>query len=154
MSTFTSLTYHAVFGTKHRRSQITVKIRDELYSYIGGIIRSEKGYLLEIGGIADHIHILAGFSPAVAVAEMLRHIKAGSSKWLNERNDLTERFKWQTGYGAFTVSQSQVPVVRRYIQGQEEHHRVRSFEDEYRELLERHGIEFEERYLFDDENHG
>lgn len=154
MSTFTSLTYHVVFGTKHRRPIIARNVRDELYSYIGGIIRDERCHLLEIGGMQDHIHILAGFSPVAAVSDMLRQIKAGSSKWLNERDDVSNRFEWQTGYGAFTVSQSQVPVVRRYIQRQEEHHRVRSFKDEYMELLKRHGIQFEESYLFDNEHHG
>lgn len=153
MSTFTSLTYHVVFGTKYRRPRITENVRDELYAYIGGIIRDERGYLLQIGGMPDHIHILAGFSPAVAVSDMLRQIKAGSSKWLNERQDMIDRFEWQTGYGAFTVSQSQVEAVRRYIQRQEEHHRARSFKDEYMALLKRHGIAFEERFLFDDEHH-
>ena len=154
MSTFTSLTYHIVFGTKYRRLHITRNVQNDLYSYIGGIVRDERGHLLEIGGVEDHVHILADLSPAVAVSVMLRQIKAGSSKWLNERDDVNGRFEWQTGYGAFTVSQSQVPVVRRYIQGQEEHHRTRSFKEEYIEFLKRHGINFEERYLFDDEHHG
>jgi putative transposase len=154
MSTFTSLTYHVVFGTKLRRPLIRPEIRDHLYAYIGGIIRDEKGHLIEVGGMPDHIHILASFSPTVAVSVMLRQIKTGSSKWLNERPDVIDRFEWQRGYGAFTVSQSGIGRVRRYIQGQEEHHQKRSFSDEFVRLLQRHQIPFEERYLFDGEHHG
>jgi REP element-mobilizing transposase RayT len=154
MSTFTSLTYHIVFGTKYRRSRISEPFRDELYAYIGGIIRGEKGSLIEIGGMPDHIHILAGFSPAVSVSDMLRRIKGNSSKWANEQHNFVDRFEWQTGYGAFTVSHSQAPSVSEYIRNQEEHHRRRSFKDEFRSLLIRHGIQFEERYLFEDEHVG
>ncbi len=154
MSTFTNLTYHVVFSTKYRRNRIVEPFRDELYSYIGGIIRGEKGHLIEIGGMPDPIHLLAGFSPTIAVSDMLRRIKSKSSKWVNDNKKLVDRFEWQTGYGAFTVSQSQSPVVRRYLQRQAEHHRERSFRDEFIELLNRHGIEFEEKYLFEDEHVG
>ena len=115
-------------------------MNDDLYPYIGGIIRGEKGQLLEIGGTSDHLHILAGFHPTVAVSYMLQHMKKKSSKWVNEQKVLPNHFEWQKGYGAFTVSQSQVPAVRRYIQQQEEHHKKQTFKDEFLALLNRHNI--------------
>jgi putative transposase len=154
MSTFTRLTYHVVFGTKFRRNRIVEPFGDELYSYIGGIIRGEQGALLEIGGMPDHVHIFAAFSPAISVSDMLRRIKAKSSKWANDHQKLIDHFEWQKGYGAFTVSQSQIETVRDYIRNQEEHHRQKTFKDEFVNLLERHGIQFEERYLFEDEHVG
>ncbi len=125
-----------------------------MYSYIGGIIRGEQGHLIEIGGVSDHIHVLAGLSPTIAVSDMLKRIKAKSSKWINEEKKATARFHWQSGYGAFTVSRSQVSVLRQYIQNQEIHHRERAFEDEFVSLLQRHGISYDPRYLFESEHHG
>ncbi|MCH8042938.1 MAG: IS200/IS605 family transposase [Planctomycetes bacterium] len=153
-STFTSLTYHVVFSTKYRKNRITADLQEELYKYIGGIVRDQKGVLLEIGGVADHVHLLTGFSPTVAVSDVVRLIKANSSKWVNEKADTTRKFQWQTGYAAFTVSCSQVDVVRRYIQNQEEHHKTLSFRDEFLALLKRHGIEVDMRYVFEEEHVG
>ena len=154
MSSFTKLTYHVVYSTKHRRPTITESVRERLYEYIGGIIRGKNGHLIEIGGVADHIHILANFSASIAVADIVRDIKANSAKWANESGVLLERFEWQKGYGAFTVSASRTGAVRRYIQNQPEHHRRVSFEEEFVALLKRHGIEFDPRYLFEVEHHG
>ncbi len=154
MSTYTSLTYHIIFSTKYRKPRIDDAWKDDLYSYIGGIIRSEKGQLLEIGGIPDHIHILAGFHPTVAVSDMLQHIKGGSSKWINNEKKSRERFEWQAGYGAFTVSQSQVPTVRQYVQRQDEHHQKRSFKDEFLAILKRHNIDYDLKYVFETEHVG
>ena len=95
-STFTSLTYHVVFSTKYRRNRITAALREELYKYIGGVVRDQKGVLLEIGGVADHVHLLAGFSPTVAVSDVVRLIKANSSKWVNERPDTTRTTRLNT----------------------------------------------------------
>ena len=154
MSSYTKLTYHVVFGTRYRRPTITEAIRDRLYEYIGGIIRAKNGHLIEIGGIADHVHILSNFPPTIAVSDMVRDVKANSAKRANELRVLHDRFEWQKGYGAFTVSSSQVDTVSRYIQNQEEHHRANSFEEEYVALLRRHGISFERQYLFEAEHHG
>jgi REP element-mobilizing transposase RayT len=154
MSTFTNLTYHVIFSTKYRRDSVVGQFREELYAYIGGIIRGEKGHVIEIGGMPDHIHILTGFSPTIAVSDMLRRIKAKSSKWANAEKNLAARFEWQSGYGAFTVSQSQIPAVRKYIREQEEHHRHRTFKDEFVDMLERHGIEFDPQYVFEREHVG
>lgn len=148
-STYTNLLYHLVFSTKHRQAFITSELQDELYRYVGGIVRGEGGTLLEIGGVEDHVHLLVKFKPDQSVSRMLQLIKGNSSKWVNERPGREARFAWQTGYGAFTVSESQAPSVRQYIQRQPEHHRTRSFQDEYLDLLKKHGIEYDERYLWD-----
>jgi REP element-mobilizing transposase RayT len=147
--TFTNLLHHIVFSTKHRRPLIQPALRDQLYKYIGGIIRGQKGILLEIGGTPDHIHLVAKFKADHSVAEMLRLIKCNSSKWANERPEKTGEFNWQTGYAAFTLSESQLPTVRNYVRNQEEHHRRRTFQEEFLELLKRHGIEYDERYVWD-----
>jgi REP element-mobilizing transposase RayT len=147
--TFTKLLYHVVFSTKGREPLIGPDLRPELQKYIGGIIRGERGILLEIGGTADHLHVVARFRADVSVAEMARLIKCNSSKWANERPDRRFRFEWQSGYGAFTVSESQLEGVRHYVQGQEEHHRKRTFKEEFVAMLEKHGMEYDERYLWD-----
>jgi putative transposase len=147
--TFTNLLYHLVFSTKGRTPLIKREIQDDLYEYIGGIIRGEGGVLVEIGGISDHVHILSKFKPVKSVSEMLNRIKAKSSKWLNEDKMRGGKFDWQDGYAAFSVSESQAPQLRAYIQNQEQHHRRQSYQDEVRALLDKHGIEYDERYLWD-----
>jgi putative transposase len=147
-NTLTNLLYHVVFSTKNREPLIRDTFRDELEKYIAGIIRNEAGIQLGVGGVADHIHIVAKFRPDRSVAEMVRLIKANSSKWVNEKHGGHGRFAWQSGYGAFSVSQSQLDTLLRYVLNQEAHHRTRSFQDEYRDFLNRHGIEFDERYLW------
>src|ERR1700722_2515667 len=153
MSSFTSLLYHVVFSTKYRKPTLTESIRSETYRYIGGIIANKNGAMLEIGGIDDHVHILMSCPATIALAEFIRDIKANSSKWLHEEKHQAN-FQWQTGYSAFTVSCSQLEAVRQYICNQAEHHRKISFEDEFRLVLRRHGITFEEKYLFEREFHG
>ncbi len=108
---------------------------------------------MEIGGVADHIHMLAFLSATLPVADVIRDIKANSSRWMNEQLSNRLLFEWQKGYGAFTVSYSQIERVRCYIQQQEAHHRNRSFEQEYMEILTRHGIAYRREYLFEDEHH-
>ena len=147
--TFTNLLYHVIFSTKHRQPIITPDLQPDLYKYIGGIIRGQDGVLFEIGGIRDHVHLVAKFKPDASVAEMVRLIKANSSKWVNERPHPMGRFEWQVGYGASTVSESQLAAVREYVRSQEEHHRTRTFQEEFVEFLKRHGIEYDERYLWD-----
>ena len=148
-TTFTNLLYHIVFSTKNRNALIVPDLRDRLYPYLGGIIRAEKGTLLEIGGMSDHIHLLVRMRAENSIAEMTRLIKSNSSKWINEEVKQPTRFGWQTGYAAFSVSESQTPVVRQYLQNQEKHHRKTTFQDEFLALLERHGIEFNPRYVWD-----
>jgi REP element-mobilizing transposase RayT len=145
--TYTKLVYHIVFSTKERAPLITGEIRDRLYEYLGGVIRGEKGSLMEIGGVEDHVHLLARFGAATAVSDMVQRIKGSSSHWLNQRPE--SWFAWQGGYGAFTVSESQVTTVRDYIRNQEEHHKRLSFKDELITLLRKHRIDFDERGLLD-----
>jgi len=148
-STCCKLLYHIVFSTKRREPMITPALREELYLYIAGIVRGQNGLLLEIGGMADHLHIVVQFGPDVSVSAIVRLVKANSSKWTNERPGQAGRFAWQRGYGAFTVSLSQINAVRRYVRGQEEHHRQRTFQEEFVSFLRRHGIEYDERYLWE-----
>jgi len=154
MGSFTQLTYHVVFGTKFRARCLTESIQDRLYEYMGGTIRAKKGQLIQIGGMPDHVHILARLSPALSVAEVIRDVKANSSKWLNQLKEFASLFEWQIGYGAFTVSYERIDAVRNYIQNQKEHHRVKTFQEEYIDFLERHNISFQKEYLFEREHHG
>jgi REP element-mobilizing transposase RayT len=144
-STLTNLLLHVVFSTKDRRGLITADLQENLYPYIGGIIRGEKGVPLAIGGTKNHIHILAKFPASISVSDMLRRIKGNSSKWIKDKG---RPFAWQRGYAAFSVSQSLAGRVRTYIQGQEEHHKQNSFQDELISLLKIHGIEYDENYIW------
>jgi REP element-mobilizing transposase RayT len=147
--TYTNLLYHLVFSTKNRIPLISKNLQADLYAYIGGIVRGEGGKLLEIGGMPDHVHLLVKLKPSVSLSIMLNRIKAKSSKWINQEKLKLRKFGWQEGYAAFSVSESQVTKVRPYIQNQITHHRRQSFQEEFRALLVKHGIEFEERYLWD-----
>src|SRR5258708_4930616 len=136
--TYAKLNYHLVFSTKNRAPLITKTVQDDLYGYCGGILRGNGGVLLTAGGMPDHVHLLAGWGTSTSVAKMLQLIKTNSSKWMNERPDrIPGSFAWQIGYGAFTVSESQIPLVQKYIRNQEEHHRSLSFQGEFTELLKR-----------------
>lgn len=151
-STLSNLTYHIVFSTKYREPLITPELRDKIYPYIGGVVRNKGGTLIRIGGVANHVHLVARLRPDIALSDMMRLVKANSSKWVNERENRSGgRFGWQAGYGAFTVSPSQLPALIDYVDHQEEHHRGRTFEDEYVAILQKHGVEYDERYLFDGE---
>ena len=154
MGSYTKLTYHVVFGTKRRIKSIREQIREPLYRYISEVIRDRSGHLIEIGGIEDHLHVLANFSPARSVSNMVRDIKANAARWANGLTETKNRLEWQKGYSAFTVSHSNIESVRAYILNQREHHRTRTFEEEYTEFLKRHQIEFDARYLFEAEHQG
>ena len=151
-STFTNLLFHVIYSTKYRKPLIQAVWSERLFEYIGGIIRGERGILLEINGTADHIHFLAKFSPTIAVSDMLRLIKTNSSKWVHDQELAGPEFQWQTGFGAFSVSQSQVDRLRRYIQNQLRHHQQKTFREEFLELLRKHNIEFDERFVFEEEH--
>ena len=146
---FTSLHYHIIFSTKARSPFLTGDLPPRLFEYVGGILRAQGSALLAAGGMPDHVHLLAGLSKELAVAEAVRLIKANSSKWVHET--LADRFgfAWQAGYGAFTVSYSNLGKVKQYIAGQVEHHRTRTFQEEFVAFLKRHHIEYDERYLWD-----
>ncbi len=153
-STFTNLLYQIVYSTKYRQPTIAVEWQPDLYDYIGGLIRERDGINLQIGGMPDHIHVFAKLSPKLAIMDVLRDIKALSCKWVNDRGLLTERFEWQVGYGAFSVSHSNVDTLRNYIQNQAKHHERKSFKAEFLQLLKRHGIDFDLTYVFEEEHIG
>ena len=138
-STYSQLYYHLIFSTKNRQPLITANLAPELYAYLGGILRSLRGRALALGGIADHVHILAGLKPVHSVASVTRELKSGSSQWLHGKDGQSDFF-WQIGYAAITVSPSATGVVRRYIQTQAEHHRRMSFREELIALLRQSGI--------------
>jgi putative transposase len=141
-SSYSALLYHVVFTTKYRQPRLRSEVRPELYAYMGGILNRRRGVLLEIGGIEDHVHLLIGLRTDHALAEEIRHVKGSSSRWWNRSGlDGERRFAWQEGFGAFTVSRSQVPTLRRYIRGQPEHHKEVSFETEWQALLRRHRVD-------------
>jgi REP element-mobilizing transposase RayT len=146
---YTQLVYHLVFATKERRPLLVPEIRPRVHAYLGGAVRDEGGTALLINGTADHVHILARLRQDKAISDVLRDIKANSTGWIHRTFPELQAFAWQGGYGAFTVSTSQVPRVRRYIENQEEHHRTQTFEEEFVALLKKHRIEFDERYLWD-----
>ncbi len=144
---FTNLIYHIVFSTKNRQPLIIGEIKPRLYEYIGGILRNKGGIALEIGGMNDHLHVLAKLRPDDSLSNVLRDLKANSSGWLHKVFPELKDFSWQNGYGAFTVSASQIEVVRRYIANQEKHHTKFTFRDEFIKLLRANKIEFDEKYL-------
>jgi putative transposase len=145
-STHLSLHYHIVFGTKDHEPLIQPAWRGDLHAYLGGIIRTAGGIAESVGGGADHVHLLIGLRATHRLADLLRDLKSVSSGWVHHDIGL-RAFAWQEGYGAFTVSPSQRGAVRRYIEQQAEHHRTRTFREEYLELLRRSGVEFDERYV-------
>jgi len=144
-STFFSLHYHLVFSTKNRRPFIDAEWRPRVHSYLGGIIRGMNGVAEIVGGVDDHVHILASLRPVHCIADVMRDMKKDSTTWVKQ--NFESRFAWQEGYAAFTVSPSATNSVRDYIANQEAHHRKYSFVDELKELLERAGITYEEKYL-------
>jgi len=146
-NTYTSLHYHVIFSTKNRQPFLAEAIRDRVFAYLGGIARENGMNALEVGGVADHVHLLVSIPASLVVSKALRLIKGGSSHWLKETFPNMAKFAWQDGYAAFTVSRSQLDDVQVYIRSQAEHHRTKMFVEEYRAFLERHHIEYDERYL-------
>ncbi len=145
---YNALYTHVVFSTKNRTPQITPVLEERLYPYLGGTLRELKGRLLDINGTEDHVHILISAPPTVSMSDIVGKVKGCSSKWVHETFPEHAKFEWQRGYAAFSVSQSQVPVVARYIERQKVHHAKTSFQDEFVRLLERHGIRVDQRFLW------
>lgn len=141
---------HTVFSTKDRRPFLRDNVlREELHRYMGGILANHDCQPLIIGGVEDHVHILSTLWRTCHASEMVKEVKRGSSLWLKTKGPDLGDFGWQNGYGIFSIGFSQVEAVRNYIAGQEEHHRKVTFQDEFRELLRRYEIEFDERYVWD-----
>jgi len=148
-NTYTKLYAHLVFTPKGRTSMLTDSIRAKTHKYIYGIIIEKKCFPVVINGTRDHIHILAGFSPTIAISDLVRDIKRSSSLFINERNKSYLKFRWQEGFAAFTVGYRELDIVYKYILNQEEHHFKNSFRNEYMGMLEEQGIEFKNEYLFE-----
>lgn len=146
-STHLSLHYHIVFGTKDHEPLIHREWRQRLHSYLGGCVSTLGGVPECVGGVADHVHLLVGLRATHCLADVMRELKSVSSTWVHQAVKLPT-FAWQEGYAAFTVSASQLDSVRAYIANQQEHHRTRTFREEYLEMLNRSGIQYDERYVF------
>jgi putative transposase len=147
--TYTQLFTHVIFSTKQRARLIVPELKAELHAYLGGLTREFKGKALAINGMEQHVHLLVSLPPSVSVSDALRFIKANSCKWVHEKWPRRSSFAWQLGYGAFSVSKSNVPEVVDYIRNQEEHHGKISYEEEFVAFLRKHEIEFDERYIWD-----
>jgi putative transposase len=139
---------HCTFSTKNRYPAIDSELESRLWPYLGGIARENRMKALAIGGTADHVHALLSLPGMMSFAKAVQLIKGGSSKWIHDTFPNQKQFAWQEGYGAFSVSASQVPKTTAYITNQKEHHRKKSFDEEFLELLKKHGIEFDPRYVF------
>lgn len=148
-NTFAMLHCHVVFGTKRRERWLRADIEERVWSYLGGIARAQGVHPVEVGGIEDHLHVLIGLPTTMAVSKAVQLLKGGSSIWLRRTFREFDAFQWQDGYGAFAVSKSLVPAVAEYVRNQREHHRSRTFQEEYLELLRQHEVIFDERYLWD-----
>jgi REP element-mobilizing transposase RayT len=147
-STFTKLLAHFIFSTKHRDPLITPAIEPDLHAYMVGITRNLDCWTMALNGTADHVHLLISMSKKITVIDLMENVKKDSSRWLNERKILPTKFHWQDGYAAFTIGESGVPGLTRYIQGQKEHHRTITFKEELLNFLKKYKVEYDERYIW------
>ncbi|MEM0518397.1 IS200/IS605 family transposase [Aequorivita flava] len=146
-NTYTQIHIQVIFAVQNRQSLIKPQWKDELYKYITGIVQSYNHKVLQINGMPDHIHILFGMRPTQSISDLMKKLKQDSSKWINNRGFVNGKFSWQEGYGAFSYSRSHVPKVIKYIANQEEHHKSKTFGEEYLEILKESGIDYDERYI-------
>lgn len=149
-NTYTQLYVHVIFAVKGRSNLISIKWKEELYKYINGIIKNKNQKLMIINGMPDHLHLLIGLKPDCVLSDLIRDIKSNSSRWINEQKLVRGKFEWQTGFGAFSIGQSQVPIIINYILNQEEHHKKKKFKDEYVDFLNAYQIDYKLEYLFKD----
>ena len=147
-NTYTQIHLQLVFAVKNRAAVIAPGWKYDLYGYMTGIIHQYKHKLIAINGMPDHVHILIGMRPTQSLSDLMQQLKQDASKWINENRLTGSQFAWQEGYGAFSYGKSQLPAVISYIEKQEEHHRTRTFMDEYQHFLDVFGIDYEEKYLF------
>lgn len=149
LGTYSQLLLHIVYSTKARKPWITADVAERLYPYMGGIIRTEKGTLYDIGGVEDHVHLYLKWRPHGSLSDLMRTLKARSSKWVHDTFPALREFAWQEGYSVFSVSKSQEDAVKKYVANQPEHHRKEDTKSELLRMLRLHGVEFDERYVFD-----
>ncbi len=148
-NTYAQITIQIIFAVKGRENFIKPAFKEDLFKYITGIVRNKRQKLLCINGMPDHLHILIGLEPSMALSDLVRDVKANSSRWINEQRLLPWKFEWQEGFGAFSYSRSQRSVVIRYIENQEHHHAKRSFREEYLEMLKKFEVEYNHKYVFE-----
>jgi putative transposase len=144
-----SILIHLIFSTKNREPFITSAIEEELHPYMATIFRGLKSPSLAINGTSDHVHILFALARVITIADLVEEVKTETSKWIKTKGPEFRNFHWQRGYGAFSVGQSNVPAVKRYINDQKKHHRRMTFQEEYRKFREKYGIDYDERYVWD-----
>ena len=149
-NTYTQVHIQVVFAVKNRSSLIHATWEDALFRYITGIIQNHGHRVLQVNGMPDHVHILFGMKPDQSLSDLIKQVKQDSSKWINQQGYVKGRFSWQAGYGAFSYSKSQIPRVVRYIQNQKEHHKKKTFREEYLEFLKAFEIDFNEGYIFNE----
>ena len=147
-NTYTQIHIQAVFAVQNRECIIQKSWKEELYKYIAGIVQNNNHKLLCINGMPDHIHILFGLRPSQSISELMQDIKGSSSKWINEKHLVHSKFSWQEGYGAFSYSNSDVPAIIQYILNQTDHHKRKTFTEEYHEMLKAFDVDFNERFIF------
>ena len=147
-NTYTQIYIHIVYAVQGRQCLIPGSRKEELFKYTTGIVRNRGQKVIAINGMRDHMHVFIGMKPTIALSDLIRDIKAGSSGFINEQKWLRGKFNWQDGFGAFSHSQAEVDRVVRYIQTQEEHHKRKTFREEYTEMLKEFAVEFDEKYLF------
>ena len=147
-NTYTQIHIQAIFAVQNRQCLIQKEWKDELYKYITGIIQNYDHKLLQINGMSDHIHIFFGMRPKQSLSDLMKIVKGESSEWINNKKFLPDHFSWQAGFGGFSYAKSQVPEVIRYIQNQEDHHKKKTFIEEYFDFLKAFEIEYDERYIF------
>ncbi|MGE0636763.1 MAG: IS200/IS605 family transposase [Bacteroidia bacterium] len=148
-NTYSQIYIQIVFAVKGRSNLIPAKYREELHKYITGIVQKREQKMLSIFCMPDHVHILVGLEPSIAISDLARDIKAGSSKFINDNGWIKGKFNWQEGFGAFSYSRSQIDSVIKYIINQEEHHKRKTFKEEYIDFLKKFEIEYDDRYLFE-----
>jgi REP element-mobilizing transposase RayT len=147
--TFTNLLVHVIFSTKDREPYLTETLRPRVLPYMGGIVRELGGAALRVKGPDDYVHLLLTLPATLAIAEVMRVVKTNSSRWIHESFPESSAFAWQTGYGAFSVSKSNVDAVTAYIDGQEQHHKTVTFQEEFLAFLKRHGISYDPKYIWE-----
>lgn len=148
-NTYSQINIHCVFAVKGRENVITKVFRDDLHKYMSGILKNDNAYPLAVGGWLDHVHVFFELHPNSKISDLMRDLKASSSKWINDNKLVKGKFQWQEGYGAFSYSRSQRNDVIHYIMNQEEHHSTKTFKEEYFDMLKKFEIEFKEEYVFE-----
>lgn len=152
-NTYTQIYIHIVFAVQGRQNLISREHKEEMHKYITGIVTNQKQKMIAINSMPDHVHILIGQTPDIALLELVGDIKTGSTNHINRQRWVAGRFSWQEGFGAFSYARSQLPAVIRYIENQEQHHRGRTFREEYLEMLEKFKVTYDQRYVFESVDH-